>query len=74
MRIEAFSEGKVFARPQDNEDAFLVLPGMGYAVVDGVTDYADRGDDSDDDWGNDDDDDGNWDDDDDSDDDDDGDD
>ncbi len=42
MRIEAFSEGKVFARPQDNEDAFLVLPGMGYAVVDGVTDRSGR--------------------------------
>lgn len=42
MRIEAFSEGKVFARPRDNEDAFLVLPGMGYAVVDGVTDRSGR--------------------------------
>lgn len=42
MRIEAFSEGKSFARPQDCEDAFLVLPGMGYAVIDGVTDRAGR--------------------------------
>lgn len=40
MRVEAFSRGKSLARPQDNEDAFLVLPGMGYAVIDGVTDRA----------------------------------
>lgn len=42
MRVEAFSAGKQFARPQANEDAFLVLPGMGYAVVDGVTDRSGR--------------------------------
>lgn len=38
MRIEAFSEGKNLDDPEANEDQFLVLPGRGYAVIDGVTD------------------------------------
>ena len=38
MRIEAFSEGKDPARPEANEDRFVVLPGRAYAVIDGVTD------------------------------------
>ncbi|MET0744149.1 MAG: PP2C family serine/threonine-protein phosphatase [Microvirga sp.] len=39
MRIEAFSQGKVFLRPEDNEDSFIAIPGIGYAVIDGVTDH-----------------------------------
>lgn len=38
MRIEAFSEGKDLDAPEANEDQFLILPGRGYAVIDGVTD------------------------------------
>ncbi|NDP42388.1 MAG: hypothetical protein GZ089_06690 [Aromatoleum sp.] len=38
MKIEAFSEGKNLDAPEANEDQFLVLPGRGYAVLDGVTD------------------------------------
>ena len=37
MQIEAFSEGKYLDAPEANEDQFLVLPGLGYAVFDGVT-------------------------------------
>jgi hypothetical protein len=39
MRIEAFSRGKVLLRPEDNEDSFIAIPGIGYAVIDGVTDH-----------------------------------
>ena len=42
MRLEAFSRGKIHARPQDNEDALLVLPGLGYAIIDGVSDRSGR--------------------------------
>ncbi|MEJ1158956.1 protein phosphatase 2C domain-containing protein [Prosthecomicrobium sp. N25] len=42
MRIEAFSRGKHHARPEENEDCLLVLPGLGYAVLDGVTDRSAR--------------------------------
>lgn len=42
MRIEAFSRGKIHARPQDNEDALVILPGIGYAVIDGVSDRSGR--------------------------------
>ena len=42
MRIEAFSEGKNLDAPDANEDALLVLPGRGYAVIDGVTDITGR--------------------------------
>ena len=38
MKIEAFSEGKNLDAPEANEDQFLVLPGRGYAVIDGCTD------------------------------------
>src|SRR2546426_2538885 len=38
MKIEAFSEGKNLDAPEANEDRFLVLPGRGYAVIDGATD------------------------------------
>jgi len=38
MRIEALSEGKKLDDPGANEDQFLILPGRGYAVIDGVTD------------------------------------
>lgn len=38
MRIEAFTEGKNLDDPDANEDQLLVLPGRGYAVIDGVTD------------------------------------
>lgn len=37
MRIEAFSQGKDPARPDANEDRFVILPGRAYAVIDGVT-------------------------------------
>lgn len=42
MRIEAFSEGKDLDDPGANEDQLLVLPGRGYAVIDGVTDIGGR--------------------------------
>jgi Protein phosphatase 2C len=42
MRIEAFSEGKNLDDPEANEDQLLVLPGRGYAVIDGVTDITGR--------------------------------
>ncbi|HEX5077589.1 MAG TPA: protein phosphatase 2C domain-containing protein [Geminicoccaceae bacterium] len=38
MRIEAFTEAKTPADAAGNEDQLLVLPGRGYAVIDGVTD------------------------------------
>ncbi|MBC8793183.1 MAG: hypothetical protein C6Y20_16405 [Tagaea sp. CACIAM 22H2] len=38
MRIEAFSEAKRADAPDTNEDAFLILPGRAYAVMDGVSD------------------------------------
>jgi len=38
MKIEAFSEGKNLDAPEANEDQFLVLPGRGYAVIDGCSD------------------------------------
>jgi hypothetical protein len=37
-RLEAFTLGKKFDRPEDNEDALVVVPFAGYAVIDGVTD------------------------------------
>ena len=42
MWIEAFSEGKNLDDPEANEDQLLVLPGRGYAVIDGVTDITGR--------------------------------
>lgn len=38
MQIEAFSRGKIHASPDDNEDAFVLVPGRFYAVIDGATD------------------------------------
>lgn len=38
MRVAAFSEGKNLDDPGANEDQFLILPGRGFAVIDGVTD------------------------------------
>lgn len=38
MRIEAFSEGKNLDDLAANEDQLFILPGRGYAVIDGVTD------------------------------------
>ena len=42
MKIEAFSEGKNLDAPEANEDQFLILPGCGYAVLDGATDTSGR--------------------------------
>lgn len=36
--LEAFTLGKKFGHPELNEDSFVVIPGGGYAVIDGVTD------------------------------------
>ncbi len=38
MRIDAFSEGKNLDDLGANEDQFLILPGRGFAAIDGVTD------------------------------------
>ncbi|MFS8049184.1 hypothetical protein [Rhizobium sp. BR 314] len=37
-RIEAFTLGKKFDHPELNEDSMVIMPGLGYAVIDGVTD------------------------------------
>lgn len=42
MRIDAFSEGKSLDEPDANEDRIVVLPGRGYAVIDGATDISGR--------------------------------
>jgi hypothetical protein len=42
VRIQAFSEGKDLDAPDANEDQLVVLPGRGYAVIDGVTDITGR--------------------------------
>jgi hypothetical protein len=42
MQIECFSLGKRFASPGENEDSVVILPGRGYAVIDGVTDRSGR--------------------------------
>jgi hypothetical protein len=36
--LEAFTMGKKFGQPYANEDSFVIIPGQGYAVIDGVTD------------------------------------
>jgi hypothetical protein len=36
--LEAFTLGKKIGRPELNEDSLVVMPDMGYAVIDGVTD------------------------------------
>jgi serine/threonine protein phosphatase PrpC len=37
-QIEAFTLGKKFGHPELNEDSMVVMPDLGYAVIDGVTD------------------------------------
>jgi len=37
-QLEAFTLGKKFGHPETNEDSLVVMPNMGYAVIDGVTD------------------------------------
>jgi len=37
-QIEAFTLGKKFGYPELNEDSMVVMPDLGYAVIDGVTD------------------------------------
>ncbi|WP_274626734.1 PP2C family serine/threonine-protein phosphatase [Arvimicrobium flavum] len=36
--LEAFTLGKRRGQPETNEDSLVIVPGVGYAVVDGVTD------------------------------------
>ncbi len=38
IHLEAFTASRDPARPDANEDAFVVLPGRAYAVIDGVSD------------------------------------
>jgi hypothetical protein len=40
QRLEAFSLGKRFDAPEANEDSLVVMAGIGYAVIDGVTDHS----------------------------------
>ena len=37
-QLEAFTLGKKFGHPEANEDSLVVMPHLGYAVIDGVTD------------------------------------
>lgn len=37
-QLDAFSLGKTFGHPETNEDSLVVMPNLGYAVIDGVTD------------------------------------
>jgi len=37
-QLEAFSLGKKFSDPGANEDSLVIMPNLGYAVIDGVTD------------------------------------
>ena len=37
-QLEAFTLGKKFGHPETNEDSLVVMPNLGYAVIDGVTD------------------------------------
>ena len=37
-QLEAFTLGKKFDHPEMNEDSLVVMPNLGYAVIDGVTD------------------------------------
>lgn len=36
--LEAFSLGKKLGAPEANEDSLVIMPNLGYAVIDGVTD------------------------------------
>lgn len=42
MQIEAFSQGKHPARPEANEDRFVILRDRAYAVIDGISDKTGR--------------------------------
>jgi hypothetical protein len=42
MYIEAFTTAKDPRRPETNEDRLVIVPGIAYAVVDGVTDKSGR--------------------------------
>ncbi|HTM79180.1 MAG TPA: hypothetical protein VL133_16320 [Devosia sp.] len=37
-QLEAFTLGKKFGHPETNEDSLVIMPDLGYAVIDGVTD------------------------------------
>lgn len=37
-QLEAFSLGKKLSAPEANEDSLVIMPNLGYAVIDGVTD------------------------------------
>src|SRR5690606_19985206 len=37
-QLEAFSLGKKLGAPEVNEDSLVIMPNLGYAVIDGVTD------------------------------------
>jgi serine/threonine protein phosphatase PrpC len=37
-QLEAYTLGKKFGHPETNEDSLVVMPNLGYAVIDGVTD------------------------------------
>lgn len=37
-QLDAFTLGKKFGQPETNEDSLVVMPNLGYAVIDGVTD------------------------------------
>lgn len=36
-QLEAFTLGKKIGQPETNEDSLVIMPGRGYAVIDGVT-------------------------------------
>jgi hypothetical protein len=36
-QLEAFTLGKIVGQPEANEDSLVIVPGRGYAVIDGVT-------------------------------------
>jgi hypothetical protein len=38
LQLEAFTLGKTFSAPHANEDSIVIMPNLGYAVIDGVTD------------------------------------
>lgn len=38
QQLEAFTLGKKFGQPETNEDSLVIMPGLGYAMIDGVTD------------------------------------
>ncbi len=37
-QLDAFTLGKKLAHPEANEDSLVIMPNLGYAVIDGVTD------------------------------------